>query len=163
MFLVQKLNPKKIFEIGTLKGGTVFHFFHNTGSDVEITSLDITHSRLKDCTKNISSQNSRVKLIEHDSRTYDFSSLQGTIDFVFVDGGHAYEEVLSDSKNAFSLLSNQGTIVWDDYNSENTGVFAALNEIQKEKGNLFKIRGTSFVIYSNSKMLAFLTSSSLKQ
>ena len=38
------------------------------------------------------------------------------IDYVFLDGGHAYETVKNDLENSLAVLNNDGTILCDDYN-----------------------------------------------
>ena len=38
------------------------------------------------------------------------------IDYVFLDGGHAYETVKNDLENSIAVLNNDGTILCDDYN-----------------------------------------------
>jgi len=51
------------------------------------------------------------------------------IDYVFLDGGHAYETVKSDLKYSHPVLANNGTILCDDYNlSYAPGVKQAVDE-----------------------------------
>ena len=51
------------------------------------------------------------------------------IDYVFLDGGHAYETVKSDLNCCISVLLNNGTILCDDYNlSYAPGVKQAIDE-----------------------------------
>ena len=38
------------------------------------------------------------------------------IDFVFLDGGHAYETVMNDLEACHDTLNNGGTVLCDDYN-----------------------------------------------
>jgi predicted O-methyltransferase YrrM len=57
-----------------------------------------------------------VTIVPADSRRFDFSPLEGAFDLVFVDGDHAYDVVLSDTRNAFRLLRGPDSIViWHDY------------------------------------------------
>jgi len=156
LFLMKSVKPKFIFEIGTLNGGTSLHFFHNTQDDVRIVSLDISHRRLGSEIKLLSQQQSRLQLIEADSVPFDFSTYYKTIDFVFVDGGHDYRTVLSDSQNALKMLTEKGIAVWDDYNIDNDGVFQALNELSLKDPNFVRIRNTSFVVYCKHPSLQSL-------
>lgn len=52
----------------------------------------------------------------HNTRTFDFQSLNQKFDLIFVDADHSYEAVRDDTKNIFSLLKNEDSIiVWHDY------------------------------------------------
>ena len=51
------------------------------------------------------------------------------IDYVFLDGGHAYETVKNDLNYSIPVLDNNGTILCDDYNlTYAPGVKKAINE-----------------------------------
>ncbi|MDA7806315.1 class I SAM-dependent methyltransferase [Candidatus Pelagibacter sp.] len=51
------------------------------------------------------------------------------IDYVFLDGGHAYETVKNDLYYSKSVLDNNGTVLCDDYNLGNApGVKKAIDE-----------------------------------
>jgi len=39
-----------------------------------------------------------------DSASFDWAPYEGTLDFIFIDGAHSQEYVLSDSRQAFRLL-----------------------------------------------------------
>ena len=59
------------------------------------------------------------------------------IDYVFLDGGHAYETVKNDLNYSMSVLQNNGTILCDDYNlSYAPGVKQAIDEFSTD--NNFK-------------------------
>ncbi|MDA9106020.1 class I SAM-dependent methyltransferase [Candidatus Pelagibacter sp.] len=51
------------------------------------------------------------------------------IDYIFLDGGHAYETVINDLYYSKPVLENNGTILCDDYNlSQAPGVKQAIDE-----------------------------------
>ena len=51
------------------------------------------------------------------------------IDYVFLDGGHAYETVMNDLHYSKAVLDNNGTILCDDYNlGQAPGVKRAIDE-----------------------------------
>ena len=55
------------------------------------------------------------------------------IDYVFLDGGHAYETVKNDLQYSKSVLDNNGTILCDDYNlGQAPGVRQAIDEFINE-------------------------------
>ena len=62
------------------------------------------------------------------------------IDYVFLDGGHAYETVKNDLYYSKSVLDNDGTILCDDYNlSQAPGVKKAIDEFVKNNNCKSKI------------------------
>ena len=55
------------------------------------------------------------------------------IDYVFLDGGHAYETVKNDLHYSKPVLDNNGTILCDDYNlSQAPGVKQAIDEFVRD-------------------------------
>jgi len=56
------------------------------------------------------------------------------IDYVFLDGGHEYNTVLSDLISCYEVINNNGTVLCDDYNlSQAPGVKKAIDDFVKEK------------------------------
>jgi hypothetical protein len=89
---------------------------------------------------------SRIRQLYGDSATFDFSRY--TADFVFVDGAHSYEYVMSDSARALAMVRGQGgIIVWHDY-GEWEGVTLALNELsgKAEYPGMQHVAGTTLVV-----------------
>jgi predicted O-methyltransferase YrrM len=62
---------------------------------------------------------SRLCLLQQDSRTLDPAAhgLDGSVDLVFVDGGHDTETVTIDTANARRMIGDSGVVVWHDFNS----------------------------------------------
>ena len=64
------------------------------------------------------------------------------IDYVFLDGGHAYETVKSDLESCIPVIENNGTILCDDYDlSYAPGVKKAIDEFIET--NKYKIKAIS--------------------
>ena len=62
------------------------------------------------------------------------------IDYVFLDGGHAYETVKNDLENCIPVIDNDGTVLCDDYNlSHAPGVKKAIDEFIEINQYKFKI------------------------
>lgn len=61
----------------------------------------------------------RLHLIQQDSRKFDPSAhgLVGSVDMVFVDGGHDTETVTIDTTNARKMIGDSGVIIWHDFDS----------------------------------------------
>jgi glycosyltransferase involved in cell wall biosynthesis/tetratricopeptide (TPR) repeat protein len=58
----------------------------------------------------------KVLFVTADSFGYDFSRF-GELDFVFIDGAHDLEHVLSDTRQAYQALREGGCLVWHDVES----------------------------------------------
>jgi hypothetical protein len=61
----------------------------------------------------------RLHLLKQDSREFDPSAhgLDGSVDIVFVDGGHDTETVTIDTANARKMIGDSGVIIWHDFAS----------------------------------------------
>lgn len=95
-----------------------------------------------------------VRLVEHDSRTFNYAALGGTFDLVFVDGDHAYEAVKADTRNVFGLLRDErSVIVWHDYGRTTEtvrwSVLAGILDGSDESvhGNLYHVSNTLCAVY----------------
>ena len=56
------------------------------------------------------------------------------IDYVFLDGGHEYNTVLSDLIGCYEVINNNGTVLCDDYDlNQAPGVRKAIDEFVKEQ------------------------------
>lgn len=62
---------------------------------------------------------SRLHLLQQDSRQFDPAAhgLEGSVDMVFVDGGHDTETVTIDTANARKMVGDSGIIVFHDFSS----------------------------------------------
>ena len=67
------------------------------------------------------------------------------IDYVFLDGGHAYETVKNDLENCIPVINNNGTVLCDDYDlSHAPGVKKAIKEFIEIYKYKIKIISTRF-------------------
>jgi hypothetical protein len=161
--LVAARQPDAVFEIGTFDGRTTLNLAANTRGhvftlDLPAAQVDATHLPLhRGDASYISKAASgerfagrreaeRITQVFGDSATLDFSPWQGRIDFVFIDGAHSRDYVLSDTQRALRLLRPAGgVIVWHDYDSWD-GVTLALHEIARGGLPLQRIAETSLAI-----------------
>ena len=96
-------------------------------------SIEAVSSLLKKFEKNI-------YLIKGNSNKLLKKIDMSKIDYVFLDGGHAYETVKNDLYYSKSVLDNDGTILCDDYNlSQAPGVKKAIDEFVKNNNCKSKI------------------------
>ncbi len=164
--VVSFIQPRHVFEIGTFLGGTTLNLAAN--STAKVHTLDLgQHEASSRKGRNDYNPMSDVypiepgirfkdssyedRIIQHigDSMHFDFSKFHKQIDFVFVDGCHKYEYILSDSKNALDMVSENGVIAWHDYADYEPGVVQALHEL-KSQIPLKHLEGTSLVFYSRA-------------
>jgi hypothetical protein len=134
--LARLLQPKVVFEIGTLQGYTALHFALNTPDDTEVYTLDLPRgyagpvqlaTTLVDEDHIRSSLETRryvfdgypeaakIRCLFGDSATFDFSPFHGRVGLFFIDGAHSYEYVRSDTLNALKCCPSGAVIAWHDF------------------------------------------------
>jgi predicted O-methyltransferase YrrM len=148
--LCHVLNPKRIFEIGTLRGYTALHLAMNSSPDCRIFTLDLPKSDLPKGSDKLevklrttlmddlhsqmevgeyyfcrTPHATRIELLFGDSAVFDFSSYHGKIDLFFIDGAHSYDYVRSDTENALQCVRPGGVIAWHDFGR------VGLNQVSK--------------------------------
>jgi predicted O-methyltransferase YrrM len=167
--LVKELGPQAIFEIGTYNGFTTLHLAVNSPQSCRIFTLDlppdydvhkVPDGSYDDLLVIKLSQNTihqrfykkhplenKITELYGDSSVFDFSDYQGGIDIVFIDGNHSFKYVKSDTENAFKMLSDQGVIVWHDFDYIiHKEIFAYLNSLSKQYP-IYSVPHTRFAIY----------------
>ena len=159
--LIAAASPKNLLEIGTFDGNTTLQMALNCGSDSLVHTIDLSEG--SDCSipqidqkfvydhkkkvKKFHGAASENKIIQHigDSTMYDFNKF-GPINFCFIDGGHSYACVKSDTEKTLACLIEGGVIVWHDFTPNWTGVYQYLCQLSKEL-HLLHIEGTHLVVY----------------
>ena len=134
--ICQIIRPKVVFEIGTMKGYTAYHFALNTSDDGRIYTLDLpmnesvqptlhttrmddlhvtSHAQIeKHCFEN-STVAKKITCLFGDSAVFDFSPYYEKVDFFFIDGAHSYEYVRSDTLNALKCCHPGSVIALHDF------------------------------------------------
>ena len=85
-------------------------------------------------------QKKQIKFVKADSTKMSFRKELGKFDMVFIDGGHEYSIVKSDTLNALEAVE-KGVIIWHDFGSKlHTGVNKLLGEKTTEK--IFYVSGS---------------------
>jgi predicted O-methyltransferase YrrM len=120
---------KRILEIGFNAGHSAVTFLASTDTDVTVTSVDLgEHMQTVPVAKEFIDQTfpNRHTLVLGDSRKVlseewvekPESLVKGTFDFVFIDGGHAYDVALADFHHCFNhwwdKKALQRTLAMDD-------------------------------------------------
>jgi len=137
--LIRLLRPRRVFEFGTYLGIQTLNMVANLETDAEVYTLDLDKEAFRSANqlpedREISKRHlahedrlafygtdyaERVHSLVGDSTCFDFSSYFGKMDFIYVDGGHDFRTVRSDTEQAFLMLSADRPvgICWHDYRS----------------------------------------------
>jgi hypothetical protein len=82
------------------------------------------------------------------AETFDLSRYSGTSDLVIIDAEGASDDIREETDAAFSLLSELGTIVWDNY-TNSAAAYAYLNALAPALDRpVFHLLGTGLALYS---------------
>jgi|ERR1017187_2851205 predicted O-methyltransferase YrrM len=150
--LVKVAAPETIFEIGTFDGRTTLNLAAQSGHNTRVYTLDLPaesldHTKLSleyHDRKYVQKPQSGIrfhgtdverKIVQFygDSASFDYGPFLGKVDFIFIDGSHSYEYVLSDSLWAMKMIRKAGIIAWHDYVSAGhccwPGLVKALDEL----------------------------------
>ena len=125
---MKKLNPKRVLEIGTCKGGTLYLRTHVAQPDATIVSVDLRSGRVSGSYSSLRTpiyrrfarRQQRLHLVRADSHQMDtleqVKQLFGgsEIDFLFIDGDHSYEGVKRDWEMYSTLVRKGGIIAFHD-------------------------------------------------
>lgn len=162
-----------IFEIGTFDGRTALNFALNSPAGCHVHTLDLppdqaTAFALAEGERQMVDKPqsgaryraygsinpaavAKIHQLLGDSATFDYTPYEASCSMIFVDGSHAYEYAMSDTRAAMKLVKPGGVIVWHDYGVWE-GVTRALEELERrERLGLRHIGGTSLVFWSGRR------------
>jgi hypothetical protein len=166
------VGARRVFEIGTFLGSNTLNMAINLPDDAEIFTLDldeklaaVTQQLPEDAplTKlHLAAQSSldfsgdpklarKVSSLIGNSTMFDFSAWKRSIDFMFIDGGHDFLAVKSDTENALEIISTArpSCIAWHDYRSwEYPALTCYLDGLSKEL-EIFHIEDTMLCVWFN--------------
>lgn len=111
--------PKRVLEVGTYHGGTLWHWLQNAQPGTFVVSVDsyavgVDNSRLYDswtpegCGYQVIRGDSRKPTVIAAAETF------GHYDWIFIDAGHLYEEVKDDWENYRPMCQPGGVVVFHD-------------------------------------------------
>lgn len=157
------VNAKRIFEFGTFFGSTTLNLALNSPEDAEIFTLDLGREEAATLEQDPADApltqmhfersamefqdtpvSRKIKQLTGNSKAFDFSPWRDSIDLVFIDGGHDYATVKSDTENAFKILrkGRPACAFWHDYrNPDCSGNTYFLDELSKSL-DLFHVEDT---------------------
>lgn len=166
--LVALRRPRRLFEIGTFDGRTTLNLAANAGPEAHVWTLDLPPTAVDATALPLAPHDrhyvekpaagarfagadvaGRITQLWGDSARIATPDLDGTMDFVFVDGAHSREYVLSDAAMARRLLGTRGGVVafhdygtWDGV-TEAVDLLAAGDPVWR---SLRAVAGTSLAI-----------------
>ena len=147
--IYKELKPKKILEIGTHEGGTLYYWIKYAAPNSIIGSIDIQRlgpdrymTWREDESVSIIHLTQPSQLIE--SALWAKDNL-APIDWLFIDGGHSYEEVLLDFGMYGTLVKEGGIIALHDI------LFQPNAEVDRVWKRLKKQYATTEIIESHEK------------
>ena len=156
------VQPKVVFEIGTLDGYTALLFALNTPDDTRIYTLDllpgkapvlpitemdrkhvISRNQIRELVFRGKPEEIKITPLFGDSHRFDYSAYRGKVDLFFIDGAHSYPCVKSDTENALKCMKRGGLLIWHDYGRVGVnGVSKYLHELAEEMP-IFSVPGSS--------------------
>jgi predicted O-methyltransferase YrrM len=162
--LIRVVRPRAVFEFGTYLGIQTLNMAANVDPGARVYTLDLDHEAFRQANqlpadRDISRRHlehhdrlafqgtqfeDRVEILLGDSTTFDFSPYAGTMDLIYIDGGHDARTVRSDTEQAFLMLSDDrdAVICWHDYGNPTYPAVTA--EIERVAGSrdMFHIEET---------------------
>jgi SAM-dependent methyltransferase len=160
--LARRLKSCHYLEIGCWRGETIANVAEVAEEciSISLSPEEMRQQNLSEEYINLHGYLSRgfdnITYIEHDSATFDFSSLNKKFDLIYIDGDHRYPGVKIDTQNAFRLLKDeQSMIVWHDYGFDpefvNYETLAGIldGSPHKKRQNIYHVSNTMCAIYIN--------------
>ena len=137
--------PRLLLEFGTFDGLTALHLAMNSPADARIVTIDLhpddpirqqttddtfySRGMIVGSHFHGTAEAGKIEQIYSDTTAFDHGPYRKQVDFIFVDAGHAYELVRSDSQKALEMIRPGGVILWHDYHYTHDGVYSCLNEL----------------------------------
>jgi predicted O-methyltransferase YrrM len=149
--ILEKPKPRRILEIGSAYGGTLFLFSRIASEGASIISIDkgISAWRIP-LFKSFATANQEIHLLRRDSHNQMTLAKvkailnDAKLDFLFIDGDHSYEGVKKDFEMYSPLLKKNGMVAFHDIvpHPLNSGceVSEFWNEIKQEFENIEIVR-----------------------
>jgi hypothetical protein len=146
--LAAVLECERVFALGTALDETCWLIAHN------LPSVRVYHLGRPAATPRASlhliepAEAVRITRLVGDPDTFDVSAYSGSMDLVHIDAGDGGGDIRAQTDRAFSLLSDLGSILWDNY-PHSASAYAYLNELAPALDRqVFHILGTRLALYS---------------
>lgn len=123
--LVAVRQPRRILEIGTARGGTLYLLSRATHPEALLVSVDISERNYRaDLLRSFARDRQRIELLVGDStaestRAESRRLFPDGVDLLFLDGDHSYEGISRDFELYWRLVQPGGMIVFHDIVEDN--------------------------------------------
>lgn len=102
------------------------------------------------------SEQSRLHLLQGDSTKLDIdkNKFATKFDYIFVDGGHDYETIESDTQKSLRMIGDGGVVVWHDFNS---GIHSDVTQFVRNfsrNNQVFHVQNTMLALCFHGSALA---------
>ena len=156
MYILINLLKRRVgnfLEVGTFEGRTTLNIAKNN-KKLDVYTIDLPQNEVYKRGYNylvgnkFKNKGLHINQIFEDTQKFNFFNLDKKFGFIFIDASHFYKDVFNDTNNALKILNKGGIILWHDYSYKMTkqGIIDSLLN-NKIKGDIYKIEGTSFLIY----------------
>ena len=117
--LYKLIQPREVLEVGTYHGGTLYHWLQNAQKPATVVSVDCYAVGVDNRALYPSWVRDGVELVtimgdSSAQRTIDAAAERAPYDWVFIDAGHYYDEVLRDWQNYEPLAGSPSVILFHD-------------------------------------------------
>ncbi len=117
-FYVER-NPKRVLEVGTFHGGTLYHWLKNAARNATIISIDSYAVGVdnRELYGEWVPQGVTLRALCGDSQDVELALeawRSGPFDWIFIDAGHYYHEVKADWETYRKMVADDGVIVLHD-------------------------------------------------
>jgi predicted O-methyltransferase YrrM len=147
VMLLGTTKAKTIIEFGTSYGDTTLLLALNSPPDAVVLTTDLPEWSAVGIKFMEPDANPKVQCGYARTQDWDLSAYRGATDFVFIDAGHAYDDIVADSRKALDLLAPGGIICWHDYRFKfRHDVVKALDDLHRHTP-LIHLQYTSLVFY----------------
>jgi hypothetical protein len=163
---------RSLFEFGTCTGKTAYLMARNALEDATVTTLTLSEQLIPLYKRSADDSDSAVdfalresvfktflytdtpvddKVVQlfGDSKGFDESAYERSMDLIFVDGSHAYSYIRNDTEKALRMVRPGGIVLWHDYQEDEPAVRDVvhfLNELS-HRLPLRRLEGTTLVAY----------------
>jgi predicted O-methyltransferase YrrM len=156
-----KVTTGGILELGRFHGGSTVLLLEGTShTDRKVTSVDMNPAQMKkECKKIFNQHENRLNLIT--SKT-QHAKIDHDYDLLFIDAGHCYDDVKTDTETHWKKLKPQGFVVYHDHTGPDWPTAPPKNGVKEfcdewvEQGRMKKIESArSMIVFqkmNNSKL-----------